>query len=148
LPRPHRSPQTSSLARHRLAQAGIAPSKGGRAAARSGEKARGRRGSSAVELSGGHGGTAARPRPTAISPPLPAAYPAAARAQRLEGTVLLLVSVDSAGRVARAEIQRSSGHACSMGRLESVRSWRFEPARQDGAPTAAQVEVPVRFRFG
>jgi protein TonB len=76
-------------------------------------------------------------------------YPAAARAQHLEGTVLLLVSVDSAGRVTRAEIHRSCGHAVlDRAALDAVRLWRFEPARQNGMATDAQVEVPVRFRFG
>jgi protein TonB len=75
-------------------------------------------------------------------------YPQEARAQCLEGTVLLLVSVDAKGRVTDASIRQSSGHAV-LDRVatETVRSWRFDPARQDGASVASQVEVPVRFRF-
>jgi protein TonB len=75
-------------------------------------------------------------------------YPPAARAQRIEGTVLLLVTVDSAGRVTDASISQSSGHAIlDRAALAAVRAWRFEPARQGGAPVIAQVELPVRFQM-
>ena len=75
-------------------------------------------------------------------------YPEQARAQRLEGMVLLLVQVDADGRVVNAGIRQSCGHAVlDRAALESVRSWRFLPARQNGAAIAAQVEVPINFRF-
>ncbi len=75
-------------------------------------------------------------------------YPMNARAQHLEGTVLLLVSVDAAGHVTSTNVLRSCGHEIlDRAALAAVRSWRFDPARQDGAAIAARVEVPVRFRF-
>ena len=75
-------------------------------------------------------------------------YPEAARAQRLEGTVLLLVSIDASGRVTSASVQSGCGHAVlDLAALAAVRSWRFDPARQAGLPVASQVQVPVRFRF-
>ena len=75
-------------------------------------------------------------------------YPDAARAQRLEGTVLLLVSLDAGGRVTAAALQRTCGHGIlDRAALAAVRSWRFEPARQNGTAIAAQVEIPIRFRF-
>lgn len=76
------------------------------------------------------------------------AYPAEARAQRLEGIVLLLVSVDANGRVTDASVCRGCGHTMlDRAALDAVRSWRFEPARQNGNAVSAQVEIPVRFRF-
>lgn len=75
-------------------------------------------------------------------------YPEEARAQRLQGTVLLLVKVDADGRVTDAGIRQSCGHPLlDRAAVEAVRAWRFYPARQDGTPIAAQVEVPVSFRF-
>lgn len=75
-------------------------------------------------------------------------YPPEALAQRWEGTVLLLVSVDTAGRVTHAAVRRSCGHVLlDRSALDSVRTWKFEPARQNGLSTAAEVEVPVRFCF-
>ena len=76
-------------------------------------------------------------------------YPEAARAQRLEGTVLLLVVIDAGGRVTSANVLSSCGHPLlDRAALDSVRSWRFDPALQDGRPVAARVELPVRFCLG
>ena len=76
------------------------------------------------------------------------AYPVEARSQHLEGLVLLLVSVDATGCVTSTRLLSSCGHALlDRAALTAVTSWRFEPARQDGVAVAAQVEVPVRFRF-
>lgn len=75
-------------------------------------------------------------------------YPEEARARRLEGTVLLLVSIDVAGHVTGTGLLQSCGHqVLDRAALAAVRSWRFDPARQDGVAVAARVEVPVRFRF-
>ena len=75
-------------------------------------------------------------------------YPEEARAHRLEGIVLLLVSIDASGRVTSAIVRLSCGHAVlDRTALASVRAWRFDPARQNGAAIAARVEIPVRFVF-
>ena len=75
-------------------------------------------------------------------------YPLEARARHLEGVVLLLVSVDVTGCVTNTRLLSSCGHALlDRAALTTVTSWRFEPARQNGVAVAAQVEVPVRFRF-
>jgi len=75
-------------------------------------------------------------------------YPEEARAARLEGTVLLLVSIGTDGHVTGSSVQSSCGHpVLDRAALQAVRSWRFYPARQDGRAIATRVEVPVRFRF-
>lgn len=75
-------------------------------------------------------------------------YPAEARAQRIEGVVMLLVGVDAEGRVTNASIHQGSGHAVlDRAALEAVRTWRFSPATQNGRPVAATVEIPIRFNF-
>lgn len=74
------------------------------------------------------------------------AYPEQARAQGLEGLVLLLVAVDETGRVTSVRLQRSCGHAAlDRSALEAVRSWRFSPARQMDRAIPATVEIPIRF---
>jgi protein TonB len=96
--------------------------------------------------SGGNGGIGYLPPQFLLryKPP----YPEKARAQRLAGTVLLLVSVDAAGHVTNASLQRSCGHAIlDHAALAAVRSWRFSPARQMDHAVAATVEVPIRFSF-
>jgi len=75
-------------------------------------------------------------------------YPALARAQRLEGMVLLLVSVDAEGRVTSASVRQGCGYlVLDRAALDSVRSWRFSPARQGDHAIPAAVEVPIRFTF-
>jgi len=75
-------------------------------------------------------------------------YPEQARAQRLEGVVLLFVGVDAEGRVTSASIRQGCGHAMlDRAALEAVRSWKFSPARQGDRAIPATVEVPIRFNF-
>ena len=77
-----------------------------------------------------------------------APYPEQARAQRLGGLVLLLVSVDATGHVTNASIRQSCGHTVlDRAALEAVRSWRFIPARLVNQSVAATVEIPIRFIF-
>ncbi len=79
----------------------------------------------------------------ALQPP----YPSASRAMDEEGSVVLTVSIDAAGRVTGVSLLRSSGFA----RLDSAalefarRRWRFEPALQDGRPMASTRNITVRF---
>jgi protein TonB len=114
--------------------------------ARSTGNAGGRRGSGAgAEGGGGRDAHYVPPQFRIRYTPL---YPEEARAQRLEGTVLLLVSIDTTGRVTSANVLHSCGHTVlDRAALAAVRSWLFHPARQDGMAIVAQVEVPVRFRF-
>jgi protein TonB len=75
-------------------------------------------------------------------------YPEQARAQRLEGVVLLLVSIDVQGHVISASIRQSCGHlVLDRAALDSVHTWRFSPGRQDGHAIPATVEIPIRFNF-
>ncbi|WP_131989266.1 energy transducer TonB [Chthoniobacter flavus] len=75
-------------------------------------------------------------------------YPAEARAQRIEGVVMLLVAVDAEGRVTSASVSQGSGHAMlDRAALEAVHTWRFSPATQNGRPVSATVEIPIRFNF-
>lgn len=75
-------------------------------------------------------------------------YPPEARAQRIEGVVLLIVGVDAEGRVTNASVREGSGHGMlDRAALEAVRTWRFAPATQSGRPVAATVEIPIRFNF-
>ncbi len=75
-------------------------------------------------------------------------YPEEARAQRIEGVVMLLVGVDASGRVTNARLSQSCGHEIlDRAALTAIRSWKFVPAQQSGQAVAATVEVPIRFHF-
>ncbi|MFN4148583.1 MAG: energy transducer TonB [Rhodocyclaceae bacterium] len=69
-------------------------------------------------------------------------YPRAAIARGLEGRVVLLLTLDEAGRVARIEVASSSGHAL----LDEAA--RKAAARIDRLPAdRRQVLLPVEFRL-
>lgn len=76
----------------------------------------------------------------------PPAYPAQSKRRHEEGKVLLRVYVNAAGTAEKVELHASSGwprldHAA----LETVRSWRFVPAKQGNKAVAAWVIVPINF---
>ena len=97
----------------------------------------------------------AAPQPIAVAPPSynakyldnPApSYPARSRRLREQGTVLLRVYVEPSGKPARVELKQSSGHArLDKTALNTVKRWRFIPARQGDAEVAAWVIVPISF---
>ena len=73
-------------------------------------------------------------------------YPPDAFARRQEGQVLLEVHVNQRGLVDEISVSRSSGVASlDQAALETVRGWRFDPARSAGKPVATVVTVPIRF---
>jgi len=73
-------------------------------------------------------------------------YPPDAFAQRQEGRVLLQVHIDQRGQVEEISVAQSSGVPClDRAALETVRKWRFEPARHGGKAVATVVIVPIRF---
>ena len=76
------------------------------------------------------------------------AYPMAARRRGAEGTVVLEVLVDSAGRAASVKIAEPSGEtSLDVAATEAVRSWRFVPARRGTESVEGKVRVPIRFRL-
>ena len=76
------------------------------------------------------------------------AYPAFARRQGREGTVMLRVLVAATGDI-EVEIRQSSGTAAlDRSALDTVRqSWRFAPAIANGMAVAGSIDVPITFRL-
>jgi protein TonB len=90
--------------------------------------------------------------PAAVSPLVPLSTPAIATPYErmrghLEGSVLLLVTVDGHGRVRHAAIARSSGDpVLDAHALDLVKGWRFAvPADH---PDGVSGELPMRFDTG
>ena len=78
---------------------------------------------------------------------VPVLYPPAAREKKIEGVVLVEVIVDTAGKVAGAQIARSVTPELDKAALTAARSWKFEPYVVDGTPRNAAVQVAVAFRL-
>jgi TonB family protein len=74
-------------------------------------------------------------------------YSEEARKARYQGTVVLWVIVGADGRVHNPYVAQTLGMGLDEKALESVRTWKFEPARMNGQPVPVQVKVEVNFRL-
>ncbi len=93
-------------------------------------------------------GAVVPPRPASGASNAPPEYPPASRLRGEQGRVTLLVQVDPLGAVLDLAVLGSSGHAALDGAaMRAVRRWRFEPARQNGAPIYATVTVGITFQL-
>ena len=76
----------------------------------------------------------------------PPVYPALSRRMSEQGKVVLRVLVNPQGGADRVELRTSSGSVrLDDAALETVRRWRFVPARQGDQPIAAWVLIPITF---
>ena len=76
------------------------------------------------------------------------AYPKKERRLGREGTVVLRVSVRADGTVADASLKTPSRYAgFNRAALHAVRTWRFDPATEDGVAVASVLDVPVVFQL-
>jgi TonB family protein len=94
----------------------------------------------------GEGGTGADSGKM-ISGSLPM-YPAHAREQGLEGSVVLRLDIASDGSVSRVTVRVSSGYAPFDEAAErAVRKWRFRPVYRNGVAIARKHDIRVKFRL-
>jgi protein TonB len=75
-----------------------------------------------------------------------AVYPANARTQRIQGDVLLDALVDATGKV--TAIKLINGHPLlQQAAMDSLRLWKYQPARLNGEPIPIHIKVSVAFRL-
>ena len=80
------------------------------------------------------------------NPPPP--YPKEARRLKQEGTILLTAEVDDQGLVTSIVLKKSSGSSLlDDSALQTVKTWRFKPARLAGIAVSSSVDIPVRFKL-
>lgn len=73
-------------------------------------------------------------------------YPMAARRMGWEGRVVLNVEVLAEGRCGGINVFRSSGHeVLDNAALNTVKGWRFSPARHAGRPVTQWFRLPINF---
>jgi len=81
-----------------------------------------------------------------LNPPPP--YPQQSRRLGEQGRVMLRVLVSADGQAEQVEVRTSSGSPrLDSSALETVRRWKFVPARQGDRRVAAWVLVPISFRL-
>jgi general secretion pathway protein A len=81
------------------------------------------------------------PRLVASPPP---SYPSVARSTNVSGFVLIDAVVDETGRVGDMKVL-SGNPVLRQAAMESLRMWKYEPARLNGQPTPAHVQVRMNF---
>lgn len=75
-------------------------------------------------------------------------YPEAARDERVQGVVVLDITVDTAGAVAAATVTKDPDARLSKAAVEAVKQWKLEPARTSaGDPVAVVYTVTVVFKL-
>lgn len=76
-------------------------------------------------------------------------YPAAAREQGREGTVLVKVLISEEGRVAKTEIASCTtpGVGFEEAAAAAAAQWTFQPATDDGKPVPVWIAIPFRFEL-
>lgn len=84
--------------------------------------------------------------PQAISSPDPD-YTEEARRAKKQGTCVLWLIVDAAGRPRDIKVVRGLGLGLDAKALEAVKQWRFQPALKDGKPVDVQISVEVEFHL-
>ncbi len=76
------------------------------------------------------------------------AYPAVSRRMREEGKVMLRVLVNARGTADEVQVRTSSGIArLDEAAQETVRRWKFVPAKRGSEAVAAWVLIPISFRL-
>ena len=76
------------------------------------------------------------------------AYPTLSRRMHEEGRVVLRVLVNTRGGADEVQINASSGHSrLDASARETVKHWRFVPAKRGSEAVPAWVLVPVSFRL-
>jgi TonB family protein len=84
--------------------------------------------------------------PKAIFTPDPS-YPAAAKQAHKEGTVVLLLIVDTNGRPTTISIVRPLGSGFDQKALAAVSTWRFKPAKFGDQSVPVAINIEVNFRL-
>jgi protein TonB len=74
------------------------------------------------------------------------AYPPLAFKMRIEGKVILVAEVLPNGQSGSVKIVESSGNEMlDKSALETVKKWKFTPARKDGVIVTQAVRIPITF---
>ncbi len=87
------------------------------------------------------GGNVTAPQKIKDVPPV---YPAIAQSARVQGVVILEVTIGADGRVADARVIRSIP-LLDAAALDAVRQWEFTPTLLNGVPTAIIMSATVNF---
>jgi len=84
--------------------------------------------------------------PACVHCPNPS-YTDPARVARINGTVLLRLTVSEEGRMTEARVVRGLPFGLNESAMKAVRDWQFKPAKRDGQSVTCMVMTEVTFRL-
>lgn len=90
------------------------------------------------------GGLIKEPRKTREVKPV---YPEIARKARIEGVVILEITVTKQGKVRDIKVLRGLAMGLTEAAVEAVKQWEYEPSTLNGRPVEVLVTVTVRFNL-
>ena len=73
-------------------------------------------------------------------------YPELPPDAETKGVVVMLVGVNAQGRVEPVHVLRSTGPAFQKAAVDTVKKWKFRPAKKDGQPVPVQITVEMNFQ--
>jgi protein TonB len=87
---------------------------------------------------------------TKTEPPVPVRtvapeYPSEMRREGINGVVMVKCTIDEQGNVLDPQVEKSSNAAFEKPAVDALLRWKFKPAKQDGAPVAIKVSIPIKF---
>lgn len=74
-------------------------------------------------------------------------YTDAAREAKIEGTVILAVSINEKGKVKAVKVKSPLDKGLDRNAINAVKRWKFKPATMDGKPVPSDMNVSVDFRL-
>ena len=74
-------------------------------------------------------------------------YSVAARNAKIQGVVVLLITIGTDGLARDIRVARSLGYGLDELAVDAVKKWTFRPAKSAGKPVPAQVNIEVLFRY-
>ena len=78
----------------------------------------------------------------------PPKYPPEEQRRGIQGTTVLVISIDASGGVLDVEVEKSSGNRnLDRAAVQAARRWSFNPEIRNGQKVASRVRVPVEFKM-
>jgi protein TonB len=74
-------------------------------------------------------------------------YTEEARTEKIAGTVLLSIVIETDGSASSFQIVKGMGFGLDEKAVEAIGQWKFKPGTRDGVPVPVQAQVEVNFRL-
>ncbi len=86
--------------------------------------------------------------PGSLPKKFPPLYPPDAKAERIQGLVLLGVTIGKDGKVKDVDVLESPADSLSRSAVECVKQWEYKPYLLDGAPVEVETVIRVFYTMG